>query len=58
MLQVLRLLELMGLKGYEDAFMAERVNGEVLLECDDDVLLNELKVGPADFTMLAYIIKP
>ncbi len=43
-LQVLKLLELMGLKAYKEAFMAERVNGEVLLECDEDVLLNELKV--------------
>ncbi len=43
-LQVLRLLELMGLKSYQDGFIAERVNGEVLLECDEDVLLNELKV--------------
>ncbi len=34
----------MGLKAYQEAFMAERVNGEVLLECDEDVLLNELKV--------------
>ncbi|XP_064390464.1 uncharacterized protein LOC135338305 [Halichondria panicea] len=43
-MQVLKLLELMGLKAYQEAFMAERVNGEVLLECDEDVLLNELKV--------------
>ena len=38
------MLELMGLKAYQEAFMTERINGEMLLECDDEVLQNELKV--------------
>lgn len=34
----------MGLKSYQDTFMTERINGEMLLECDDEVLQEELKV--------------
>ena len=34
----------MGLKKHQDNFMTERVNGEILLECDDEVLYQELKV--------------
>ena len=42
--QVLSLLEQMGLKKLQENFMAERVTGEILLECDDEVLYQELKV--------------
>lgn len=42
--QVLNLLDSMGLTQHQNAFMAERVNGEILLECDDTVLQEELKV--------------
>lgn len=42
--QVLSLLEQMGLKKLQENFMTERVTGEILLECDDEVLYQELKV--------------
>lgn len=35
----------MGLSQHQAAFMEERVNGEILLECDDKVLQEELKVS-------------
>ena len=38
------LLEQMGLKKLQENFMTERVTGEILLECDDEVLYQELKV--------------
>ncbi len=34
----------MGLKAYHDSFIEEQVNGEILSECDEDVLKNDLKV--------------
>ena len=34
----------MGLEVYQESFMTERIDGGILLECDDDVLLSELKV--------------
>ena len=34
----------MGLQKHSKAFMEERVNGEILLECDNLVLQEELKV--------------
>jgi hypothetical protein len=34
----------MGLKKLQENFMSERVTGEILLECDDEVLYQELKV--------------
>jgi len=43
-LQILTLLECMGLKKHQEAFMEERVNGEILMECDETVLQEELKV--------------
>lgn len=43
-LQVLNLLEMMGLSQHQNSFTTERVNGEILLECDDTVLQHELKV--------------
>ncbi len=39
------MLDFMGLKKHTDAFMEERVNGEILLECDDSVLQEELRVS-------------
>ena len=36
----------MGLKRHQEAFMEERVNGDILLDCDDAVLQEELKVCP------------
>ena len=34
----------MGLRKLQESFITERVNGEILLECDDEVLYQELKV--------------
>lgn len=42
--QVLNLLDSMGLSQHQNAFIAERVDGEILLECDDIVLQEELKI--------------
>jgi len=36
----------MGLKQHHNFFMQERINGEILLECDDKILERELKVRP------------
>ena len=41
---MLNLLEMMGLQQYQDKFKAEQVNGDILSECDDDVLMNDLGV--------------
>lgn len=35
----------MGLKAYHDSFIEEQVNGEILSECDDEMLLKDLKVA-------------
>ena len=43
--QVLRLLEVMGLKQYQEKFKAEQVNGEILSECDESVLQSDLGVS-------------
>ena len=42
--QVMNLLDVMGLSQHHAAFAEERVTGEILLECDDTVLREELKV--------------
>lgn len=42
--QIIQLLEAMGLKQYESTFMRERITGEILVECDDDVLAQDLNV--------------
>lgn len=34
----------MGLKSYHESFIEEQVNGEILSECDEEVLKNDLKV--------------
>ena len=36
------LIDAMGLSQYKNNFIAERVSGEILLECDDQVLQDEL----------------
>jgi uncharacterized Zn ribbon protein len=41
---VINLLDSMGLSQHQNAFISERVSGEILLECDDTVLQEELKV--------------
>lgn len=35
----------MGMKQYTETFRNEDINGKVLLECDDGVLVNDLKVA-------------
>ena len=35
----------MGLKSYIDVFKREQVDGEILSECDEDVLSNDLCVS-------------
>ena len=36
--QVLLLLEKMGLKQYKEMFQKESINGEILVECDSEIL--------------------
>ena len=43
-LKVCDLIEVMGLGQYTQTFMAERISGEILLECDDQVLEDELGI--------------
>ena len=43
-MQVLNLLEAMGMEKYKDVFTKECVNGELLLECDDEILEQDLGI--------------
>ncbi len=40
--QVLNLLDVMGLKLYQESFKGEHMTGEILSECDEDVLTKDL----------------
>lgn len=42
--QILCLLDVMGLRQYRDHFKVEQVNGEILSECDDDMLTHDLHI--------------
>lgn len=42
--QVLRLLELLGMKKYQMNFAQESIDGVILAECDEPILQNELGV--------------
>lgn len=42
--QVLKLLECMSLSQYQEAFLKEQINGEILSECDETMLQNDLGV--------------
>ena len=42
--QVLELLDVMGLKQYQEKFRTEQVTGEILSECDEQVLTDDLGV--------------
>lgn len=44
-LQVLTLLDLMGLKVYQENFSSEQVSGEILSECDEEVLKVDLGIA-------------
>ena len=43
--QVLELLDVMGLKQYQEKFRTEQVTGEILSECDEQVLTDDLGVS-------------
>ena len=43
--QVQELLEVMGMKQYQEVFKIEQVNGEILTECDDELLASDLGVS-------------
>lgn len=43
-LQVLKLLEAMDLQQYIETFRQQHINGDILMDCDEDILKNELKV--------------
>lgn len=43
-LQVCELIDVMGLGQYKKKFMEEHISGEILLECDEQVLQDELGV--------------
>ena len=45
-MKILNLLDAMGMEKYKDAFTKEYINGELLLECDDDILEQDLGVSP------------
>lgn len=42
--QIISLLDSMGLSQHQESFQAERVSGEIMLECDDTILKEELKI--------------
>ena len=42
--QILKLLEKMSLEMYKESFKREQITGEILSECDEEVLLNDLDV--------------
>lgn len=44
LVQVQRLLEVMGLEEYQEAFRRQQLNGDLFSDCDEDILVNELKV--------------
>lgn len=45
--QVISLLESMNLGRYKEQFIKEQVDGEILSECDEVMLKNDLKVSSA-----------
>ena len=47
LLQVIQLLNAMHLGQYQDNFMQEQVDGELLMELDEHILEHDLNVGTA-----------
>ena len=43
-MQVVRLLEIMGLEQYSPTFVHEQIDGDILSACDDSILDEDLKV--------------
>ena len=44
MFQVGDLISAMGLEQYVNKFLTEQISGEILMECDDDVLKDEIGI--------------
>jgi len=44
LLQIIFMLEMMGLEQYTPTFKQEQINGDILSTCDDALLKDELKV--------------
>ena len=42
--QVLRLLDAMGLEQYSPTFQQQQINGDILADCDDEILRTELQI--------------
>ena len=34
----------MGMEQYRETFIKQQINGDILTDCDDDILQNELKI--------------
>lgn len=34
----------MGMEQYRETFIKQQINGDILADCDDDILKNELKI--------------
>lgn len=34
----------MGMEQYHETFIKQQINGDILTDCDDDILKNELKI--------------
>jgi len=34
----------MGMEQYRETFIKQQINGDILTDCDDDILKNELKI--------------
>ena len=43
--QLVRLLEAMGLDQYSETFRQQQINGDLLSDCDDELLRNELTIS-------------
>ena len=44
-LQILRLLDLLGMRKYQEEFAQESIDGMILAECDEPILQHELGVS-------------
>lgn len=44
-LQVLSILDALGLQEHKQMFKREKITGELLAECDDEILTSELKIS-------------
>ena len=44
-MKVMNLLDVMGMEKYKDTFTREHINGELLLECDNAILEQDLGIS-------------